>query len=719
MISSVKRAFCRRFIFDFGAAVFVLAASAAAQKPAIVPPDRPSVGLVLEGGGAMGFAHIGVIEWLEAHHIPVDYVAGTSMGGLVGGLYAAGNSPQDIQAFVGDIHWPGVLSGQVPFQALSYRRKEDKLAYPNRLDLGLRHGISVPTGLNSGAAVGLLFDRTLIPYYDLKNFDDLPIPFRCVATEITTGQKHVFKDGSLAQAMRATMAIPGMFSPVQHGNEIYSDGAAVDNLPVDVARAMGADIVIAVYLDTGPVKPKELSSPLAIAGRNVSIMVAANERASMQNADVLLKADVSNFGATDFDKSAEIIPQGVKVAQANAATLEKYALDDADWKAYVAQRDARRRTQVPVPQFVDVYGLKGTEQQEVAASFKKYVGKPVNTAAIEQSIADLEGTGTYSIINYNMVDKNGKPGLLIRPRTKDYAPPFLNVGLTLLSNDTNNFQLGAGARATFMDFAGPGSELRVEGMVGQVAGFDAEFYKPLAMASRWFIAPHAYAMHSETAFYSGDTQLAQFKQHRNGLGADVGFHFNSRTELRIGEDYQWYGERRTIGAPNEQEFSLTPLVTSLRFQYLGQDEVMLPTKGSEMRSDFSYFTQRPNSGGGLSQMSVHAAHFIPAGKRGIVFSTASGGTSFGASNLGLAGFSLGGPLRLTAYSRGELLGNDYLLGQAGYLFRLSRLSPLFGDAIYAGGFYELGKVFGGNSGTPSLPNDGSAIVVMKTLVGPL
>ena len=691
----------------------------AAQKPEIVPPKRPTIGLVLEGGGALGFAHIGAIEWLEAHHIPVDYVAGTSMGGLVGGLYAAGNSPDDIKAFVGGIHWPGVLSGQVPFQALSYRRKEDRLAYPNRLELGLKHGVSVPRGLNSGAAVGLLFDRTLIPYYDLKSFDDLPIPFRCVATELMTGQKHVFDDGSLAQAMRATMSIPGMFAPVQHGNEIYSDGAAVDNLPVDVARAMGADIVIAVYLDTGPVKPESLNSPLAVAGRNVSIMVAANEQVSLKNANVLLKADVSKFGATDFDKSAEIIPQGMKAAEADAAALEKYALDDADWKAYVAQRDARRRTHVPVPQFVDVYGLRGAEQTEVAASFKKYVGKPVDTVAIERSIADLEGTGTYSIINYNMVDENGKPGLLIRPREKDYAPPFLNVGLTLLSNDSNDIQLGAGARATFLDIAGPGSELRVDGMVGQVAGFDAELYKPLKLGSRWFVAPHGYVTHSETGYYSGSDQLAQFKQQKNGLGADVGYLFNARTELRVGEDYQWFGESQTVGTPVGQEFSLTPLVTSVRFQYLGQDEVMLPTKGSELRSNFSYYTQRPSAGGGLSQLNVTAEHFIPSGKRGIVFGTASGGTSFGASNLGLAGFSLGGPLQLTAYSRGELLGNDYFLGQAGYLFRLTHLNPIFGDAIYAGGFYELGKINGENSGTPSVPNDGTAIVVMKTIVGPV
>jgi len=720
MISFPSRAFYRSLLLGFGSVILALGPPAMmAQKPETVPPKRPTIGLVLEGGGALGFAHIGAIEWLEAHHIPVDYVAGTSMGGLVGGLYAAGNSPDEIKAFVGRIHWPGVLGGQVPFQALGYRRKEDRLAYPNRLEFGLKHGISVPRGLNSGAAVGLLFDRTLMPYYDLKSFDDLPIPFRCVATELTTGKKHVFEDGSLAQAMRATMSIPGMFAPVQQGNNIYSDGAAVDNLPVDVARQMGAEVIIAVYLDTGPVKPESLSSPLAVAGRNVSIMVAANEQAAMKSANVLIKADVSKFGATQFDKSAEIIPQGEKAAEANAAALEKYALDDADWKAYVAERDARRRTSVPVPQFVDVYGLTGAQHAEVAASFKQFIGKPVDTAALEKNIADLEGTGTYSLINYRLIDENGKAGLLIRPRLKDYAPPFLNLGLTLLSNNSNDIQLGFGARATFMNLAGPGSELRVDGMVGQIAGFDAELYKPLKLGSRWFVAPHGYMTHSETGYYSGSSQLAQFKQTKNGVGADAGYQLNARTELRVGEDYQWFQEHRTVGSLMGQEFKLTPLLTSVRFRYLGQDEVMLPTKGTEVHSTFSYYTQRPNADGGLSQFNGTVEHFIPSGKRGIVFGTASGGTSFGASNLGLAGFSLGGPLRLTAYSRGELLGDDYFLGQAGYLFRLSHLNPIFGDAIYAGGFYELGKIFGGNAETPSVPNDGTAIVVMKTLIGPL
>jgi NTE family protein len=714
----LKIAFCRRVF----AAVFVVTTfsvyAAKAQKPVIVPPSRPTVALVLEGGGALGFAHIGVIEWLEAHHIPVDYVAGTSMGGLVGGLYASGNNAQEISTFMGGINWPAVLSGQLPFQALSYRRKEDKLAFPNRLEFGLKHGLSLPNGLNSGSAVGLLLDRTMLPYYDLKNFDDLPIPFRCVATDLTTGEEHVFKDGSLAQAMRSTMSIPGVFAPVAHGTQIYSDGAAVNNLPVNVARAMGADIVIAVYLDTGPLNKTSLDSLVGVAGRNVEIMIAANELKSMKDANILLKADVSKFTSSDFEKSEEIIPQGVEVAEAHAAELEKYAVNDADWQAYVAQRDARRRTVLPEPQFVDVYGVKGAQQTEVKNEFTKYIGKPVDPQKIENTIADLQGLGTYSSISYNLIDQKNETGLLVRPRIKDYGPPFLNVGLMLSSNDSNDIQLGLGGRATFFGLAGPGSEVRLDASIGQVAGVTGELYKPLAVGSRYFVAPRLYYTHTITSFYSGSQELSEYTENKNGLGADLGYRFSSKAELRVGEDYQWYGETLRIGQPIEQVFQLQPFVSNVRFQYLGQDNVQVPTKGSELLTKLTYLTERPNDPGGLTQWDTRMAHFTPVGEKGIIFGVASGGTSFGATNLGLAGFSLGGPLRLSAYGRGELLGNDYFLFQTGYLYRLVRLNPVIGDSIYATAFYEIGKVYGAAAGTPSLPYDGSVAVVVKTLLGP-
>jgi len=700
-------------------AVLLIIPPAGAQEPEAKPASRPKVALVFEGGGALGFAHIGVIEWLEAHHIPVDDVAGTSMGGLVGGLYASGMSPKEITDFVEGINWSAVLSGQVPFPALNYRRKEDKLAFPNRLEFGLKHGFSLPNGLNSGAAVGLLLDEKMLAYYDLKSFDDLPIPFRCVATDMVSGKEHVFKDGSLAQAMRSTMSIPGVFAPVEHGGQIYSDGGAVNNLPVDVARTMGPDIVIAVYLDTGNFEKKELNSLVGVAGRNVSLMVSANELKNMKDANILLKADVSKFTSGDFEKSAEIIPQGVKVAEEHAAELEKYAVSDTEWDAYLTQRNSRRRTNLPEPKFIDVYGMHGALKSQIDHAMAKYVNQPINTQKIENTITDLQGTGLYSSISYNLIDKDGETGLLVRPRLKNYGPPFLNLGVFLSSNDSNDIQFGFGGRATFFGLAGPGSEARVDASLGQVAGVDGELYKPIIPGKRFFVAPRAYYAHTIAAFFSESQQLAQYTEEKNGFGVDLGYQFSSKAELRVGEDYQWYGYTLRIGQPIEQAFHITPLVTNVKFQYLGQDSPQVPTRGTEILTQYNYSTRSPFSSTGYSQWFSTIEHFIPVKSRGIIFGSGSGGTSFGATNLGLAGFALGGPLRLSAYHRGELLGSDYFLAQAGYLHRLFKLNPVLGDAVYAAGFYEIGKVWNGVAGTPTLPNDVAGGVVIKSLFGPL
>ncbi|MDE1177881.1 MAG: patatin-like phospholipase family protein [Edaphobacter sp.] len=694
-------------------------------SPERVPPPptaigRKKIGLVLEGGGALGLAHIGVIRWMEQHHIPVDYVAGTSMGGLVGGLYASGMSPDEIDQFVERVDWDRVLSGQVPFSALSYRRKEDKLAFPNRMEFGLKKGLSLPGGLNSGAAVNLLFDSTMLPYWDLHTFDDLPIPFRCVATELNTGQAHVFEDGPLPRALRSTMSIPGVFSPVRVGNDLYSDGAAVDNLPVDVAKSMGAQVIISSYLNTGPPAANSMSSPIGIAGRNVSIMVAANEVNSLKNSDVVVSSDVSKFGALEFSKSNDIIPVGEKAADLQAAALEKYALNDHDWAVYLAQRQARRRKLIPIPQFVEVSGLHGSQQKDVDSKFEKYVGKPVDTVQIEKSIADLQGTWLYSTINYNIVDRKGKPGLLIRPLTKDYGPPFMNFGLTILTNDSNDVQLGVGFRATFFNLVGPGSEVRLDGNVGQPAGGRAELFKPLWPGAHLFAAPHIYAAHQTTPYFQGSSQLDEFKERRNGIGLDLGYLFNSRTELRVGEDVQWFSETQTIGTPSGSEFSIVPYVTKVRFQYLGQDDMMVPTKGTVMLTTYNYYTARPfNQPGGYSQLTGKMEHFFKLDAKANVFATLQGGTSFNTGNLGLAGLAAGGPLQLSAYAKNELLGTDYFIAQGGYYRKMLQLNPVIADGVYLGASYEIGKMFGGNAETPSLPNDVTGFVVVKTLLGPV
>jgi NTE family protein len=363
--------------------------------------------------------------------------------------------------------------------------------------------------------------------------------------------------------------------------------------------------------------------------------------------------------------------------------------------------------------------MHGVQQTEIENEFTQYVNKPIDTPKLEQTITDLQGRGLYSSISYNMIEKDGSTGLLVRPRLKDYGPPFLNAGVFLSSNNVNDIQLGLGARATFFGVAGPGSELRVNASVGQVAGASGELYKPLVVGKRYFVAPRAYYARTVSSFYSGSQQLAQYTEQRNGFGVDLGYIFNSKTELRIGEDYQWYNEKLRIGSPIEQAFSITPFVSSARFQYLGQDSVQVPTRGTELATLYTYSTRTPNSSGGYSQWDTRISHFIPVGSRGIIFGIGSGGTSFGATNLGLAGFSLGGPLRLSAYNRGELLGNDYFLAQPGYMHRLLKLNPVIGDAIYGAGFFEVGKVWGGAPGTPNLPFDVSGAAIIKTFIGPI
>jgi NTE family protein len=233
------------------------------------------------------------------------------------------------------------------------------------------------------------------------------------------------------------------------------------------------------------------------------------------------------------------------------------------------------------------------------------------------------------------------------------------------------------------------------------------------------VAPHAYYIHQTNPYYQGTEQTEQYKENRNGLGLDLGYIFNSRTEVFVGEDIQWFNEHRSIGTGASKEFSIVPFVSKAAFQYYGQDDVMVPTRGSIAIATYNYYTEGPNNTGAYSQLTGRLDHFFPIGERGVIGTVLQGGTSFGANNLGLAGLTLGGPLRLSAYARNELLGTDYVLGQVAYLRRLVQLNPVIADSVWAGGFYEIGKMYGGNSLTPTLPNDVTGVIVIKTLIGPL
>src|SRR5438270_2271222 len=317
--------------------------------------SRPKLGLVLEGGGALGLAHIGVITWMEEHRIPVSYVAGTSMGGLVGGMYATGLSPAEVRELINSIDWDQVLSGVTPYQDLSFRRKEDAHEFPGQLEFGLRGGLRFPSGFNTGQEVNLVLDHVALPYSEIKSFNDLPIPFACVSTDLISGKPHVFRNGSLALAMRSTMSLPGIFTPVRSGKHLYADGFMLDNLPIDVGKQMGADIVLGIHLESAPLDPNADLSSFGVLGQSISVMSAVNVIRSMEQADILVTVPLQKYTTLVYNKADAIIKVGYEAAASKAAVLSAFAVSEAEWEEYLANRNARRRT-APVPQFVEVTG---------------------------------------------------------------------------------------------------------------------------------------------------------------------------------------------------------------------------------------------------------------------------------------------------------------------------------------------------------------------------
>jgi NTE family protein len=324
----------------------VLAPFLGAQEQAL-PATHPRIGLALSGGGARGLAHIGVLQWMEENHIPVDSIAGTSMGGLIGALYATGRSPVEMRQFVETINWDEAMAGEPSYPQLSYRRKEDRRTDEIPIQLGLKNGLSDPLGFSAGQGVGLLLDRIAFPYSTLTSFDDLPIPFRCVGTDMLNGDAVVLKDGSLPQSLRATMAIPGLLTPVELDGKVLADGGLVDNIPTDVARQMNADIVIAVNSGTPLTGRKDLETLGAFLSQAVNIMTLGNDRRALRLADIQIAPDLGDFTILDFSHAEEIIRLGYEGAASHAVELRKYALSDEAWLQYLAS--AKRGNASPKP----------------------------------------------------------------------------------------------------------------------------------------------------------------------------------------------------------------------------------------------------------------------------------------------------------------------------------------------------------------------------------
>jgi len=678
---------------------------------------RAKIGVALEGGGAMGLAHIGVLKWFEEHHIPVDYVAGTSMGGLVAGFYATGMNPDELKALIEGLDWRQILGDRTPYEDLSFRRKEDQRAYPNSLIFGLRHGLSVPAGLNAGHQIGLLIDRVTLPYHGLPNFDGLPVPFRCVATDLVSGKPYVFKEGSLAVALRATMSIPGAFAPVHEGQAVFVDGGLMNNLPTDVVRQMGADIVIAVHLESAPVEAQDIKSLFSVLDHSVRVVLEANEMRSMAQADAIVSVHLSEFHTIDYPKSESIMQKGYAAAEERSRLLEAFRLGESNWQEYLRERAARKRTEAPVPQFIKVQGTNENGATDVAHFLKSFQGKPLDPEKLDHVLTRLKGVGRYDSAGYRLTEQNGQTGLLVQVVEKSYAPPMFQPAFEVDGSQGGNVDFTMGTRFTFMDVAGFRSEWRTDLLLGNTYGIQTELYRPFRAESRWFFAPHAGASDTTFQIYAKNDPLADYRIYRTNIGGDLGYSFGRFSELRMGYEAGSLNTKLRLGAPKIP--SVAGHVGQARLHYLldHTDDPVIPRRGFSTESNFRWFDSSPGAKGGFPSMDLKVGYFQPITRPASIFLEGEGGTTFGSTSTGIPQFFLGGPVRLSAYGQNEFQGNQYYLFRAGYMHDLLTLPPFVGKKVYAVGSYEIGKMYGVTTGS-EFPNDVAAGLLAETALGP-
>lgn len=701
--------------------------------PAVVPANRPAIGLALEGGGALGLAHVGVIQWFEDHRIPIDRVAGTSMGALVGASYASGHSPAEMRALATSGAFMNVFTLQTPYVDSSFRRRQDLRESPSVIYFGLAHGPALRNALLTDRGVNEFLSANLLGYDRAPlDYNRLPIPFRCVATDLNTLQPVTFANGPLPQAVRASISIPGVFPPVQNAAGHYlADGGILDNLPTDVLRHnLHADIVIAIRLQEPPVSGVDVSSIVAVLNRAFDAGIQQNVDNALHLADLVVNIPVGNYSATDYSKGGQLIREGYLAADANRAALLPYALSEMDWAAYLADRDQRRLPQPGVLRQVRVDGGQPGAQRQVLADFKPLEGQLFAPSKAINALKPVQSDGVYSA-TYQTFGPPPTPsagtsasagletpgpdsGILVHLSKDPNGPPYLLTGPELAAETSNITRMELNLRLVDQNLGGYGSELRANADLGFMTVLNAEYYRLLTPGG-FFIEPRMGLLREPVYIWANQKRVAERLQQNLDGGIEVG-----RT---IGNGLQISAGWRALNT----HWSMTtgsgggPYVSGTAQEGLFHVTLDKETSGSVSPSGFRLYA----AAGALY-------HAVGSANAPLVMASTSRTWTWKDSNIfGLTAdinsylranvaqpfrFTLGGPRRLAASSFDEFRGTDTYLARAGYLHRIAALPTGLGQGLYSIVGYEAGEIWSPES-RAILRQDGSLGLLAATPLG--
>jgi NTE family protein len=505
---------------------------------------------------------------------------------------------------------------------------------------------------------------------------------------------------------------------VRDGDAVYVDGGLVNNLPTDVVRQMGADIVIAVHLQIAPGTAKQIHSAFSVLGRAVEVVIADNEIRGLAAADLIIQTDVRDFTALEYERAADLIARGRQSAESKSRVLENYSLNDAAWADYKHAREARMRPEPQAPQFIRVEGTSAVAQRNLEKFLQPLVGKPLDTGQLEDRLTRMTGTGVYDGVGYRISHENGKDGLLLKVQEKPYAPPLIQPAFQVDGSESDDVTYTLGARLTLVDVAGYRSEWRTDALFGGAYGVASELFKPFTAASNWFVAPHGDVSDSSFKVYYKSHPRANYRLDRANIGFDLGYGFNRFSEFRAGYEVGYLNADLRLGTPSFPSVSGRVGAMHARYFLDHTDDPVIPRRGTLLETNFRWVDTSPGATESFPTMQLDAQYFQPITRYASIFVTAAGGSTFGIRHTGIPQFFLGAPNRLSAYGTNELQGNQYYLFRAGYLRDLFTLPPFVGRKVYAVGAYEFGKMYGATNSS-KFPNDFSAGVIAETALGPV
>ncbi|HXW10901.1 MAG TPA: patatin-like phospholipase family protein, partial [Steroidobacteraceae bacterium] len=491
--------------------------SAAAVATATTqPPGRPRIGLVLSGGGARGAAHVGVIRALEQMQVPVDAVAGTSMGAVVGGLYAAGLTGEEIERVFQELDWQDMIRDRAPRRDLAYRRKQDDRNILARGTLGVsaEKGIELPLGLVGGQKISQALRTATARVSDVQDFDRLPTPFRALATDLETGEPVVLGQGDLVTVLRASMSAPGVLTPVEVDGRLLVDGGLVDNLPVELARSMGVDRLIVVDVSF-PLAPRdELSSAFDIANQMIGIMVrrgTLESREDLEPGDVVIEPDLGAMTALDFSRMPQVMEIGRKAALDARDGLGSLALADAEYQQYAAARERAAEPSVRIA-FVRPSERSQAEARRVEAVFGDLVGRKLDSPEVQRRLDTQYRFDQFESVDYRVVGNERERGIEIDLRRKSWGPSFLRLGVGVENDYEGGATANAAARLWITGLNWLDAEWTLDAQIGEEPLFRTEFYQPLSLRVPVFVAPaFRYEMESRPVVNAAGQRIARYR----------------------------------------------------------------------------------------------------------------------------------------------------------------------------------------------------------------